>query len=232
MHHDRGTRAARRLVPWAMQPDRGRARDARAARGRDETGLTLIELLAALAVTAIVLSLAVPAMTSFFDAKRLIGAAEQVYGHLQQARMESIARSATVVANFDVDGSMSWAYGLSHRDLCDPSQTTATGANACVLVVDDGDGIIDPGTGVVDIGDLMLMRFDDAEHLNVSMDIDSFSSGNTEVRFDPIRGTATSGKVLLTSGEGRRLNVMIGLLGRIRICSPDGSVNGYSTAGC
>ena len=197
-----------------------------------QAGLMLLELLTAVAVLAIVLGIGVPAMTSFFDSKRLIGAAEQVYSHLQQARLESIARSAPTFVNFSADGSATWTYGFSHRDLCDLTQLVPTGVNACVIVVDDGDGNVDPGDGTVDTGDLLLTRFDQAAHTGVAMSIAAFSSGDSQIDFDPIRGTATSGTVSLESPDGRQLNVRIGLLGQIRICSPDGSVPGYSTAGC
>jgi prepilin-type N-terminal cleavage/methylation domain-containing protein len=198
----------------------------------DSAGLTLLELLVVIAVVGIVAGLAVPAMSNFFDSKRLIGAAEQTYSHLQQARLESIARSAPAFANFSADGSQTWTYGVSHRNLCDVGQAAATGANACVLVVNDGDGIVDPGDGSADTGDLVLMRFPSTQHAGVSMSIAGFSSGNTQIRFDPVRGTATSGDISLVSPAGKRLNVRVGLLGQIRICTPDDSVPGYSTGSC
>lgn len=195
-------------------------------------GLTLIEILITVAVFSIIMAFGVPSMREFFDAKRLVGAAEQVYGHLQQARMESIARSAPVFVNFTTDGSDTWSYGVSSRDLCDVAQGTPANANACILVVDDGDNLVDTGDGVTDPDDLVLMRFDDTLHTGVTMDTAAFSSGNTQIRFDPVRGTATSGDVVLVSELGRRLNVRVGLLGQIRICSPDGSAIRYSTAAC
>ncbi len=195
-------------------------------------GFTLIEILITIAVLSIIMAFGVPSMREFFDAKRLVGTAEQVYGHLQQARMESIARSAPVFVNFSTDGSDAWTYGVSTRDLCDVSQTAPANANACALVVDDGDNLVDAGDGATDPDDLILMRFDDTLHNGVTMDINAFSSGTTQIRFDPVRGTASSGDVVLVSELGRRLNVRVGLLGQIRICSPDGSAIRYSTAGC
>lgn len=195
-------------------------------------GFTLLELLVAVAVVGIIFAVAVPGMSRFFDSKRLIGAAEQVYGHLQQARMESIARSVPMHVNFSADGSDTWSYGVSQRNLCDLTKTVPNGANACIVVVDDGDGVVDPGDGSADTGDLVLMRFDDGAHRDITLDIAGFSSGNTQIDFDPIRGTASAGDLLLRSADGRQLNVKVGLLGQIRICSPDGSVPRYSNVAC
>lgn len=200
--------------------------------GRMQAGVTLLELLVTIAIVAIIFAVAGPSTRNLFDSKRLVAAAEQVYGHLQQARLESIARSTPVRAHFSANGSATWAYGVSHRDLCDITQTGAGGVDACVMVVDDGDGAVDPGDGSVDPDDLVLMRFDDSDHPDVTMNIASFSSGNSQISFDPIRGTATGGEVILMSPLGRQLKVKVGLLGQLRICSPDGSVLRYSDTGC
>jgi type IV fimbrial biogenesis protein FimT len=197
-----------------------------------QIGFTLLELMVTVAVVAIIFAVAVPGMSRFFDEKRLIGAAEQVYGHLQEARMQSIARSVPVHVNFSVDGTDTWVYAVSQRNLCDLTKTTPNGVNACVVVVDDGDGIVDPGDGSADTGDLVLMRFDDSAHRDITLDRAGFSSGTTQIDFDPIRGTATAGDLVLRSADGKQLNVRVGLLGQIRICSPDGSVPRYSNVAC
>ena len=69
----------------------------------------------------------------------------------------------------------------------------------------------------------VLYRLTSADHDNVKLAISSFSSGNSQIAFDPMRGTATSGEILLSSAEGRQLKVKVGLLGQIRICEPSAS---------
>lgn len=190
-------------------------------------GFTLLELLIAMAVMAIIVSLSVPGMSTFYANQRLMGAAEQVYGHLQQARSEAVARNVTTYVNFAVDGTTSWEYGVSSANsLCDLTVTSATTANACVISVDDGDGTLDPGDGSVDTGDLVLMRFTDTDYPNVTMNIASFSSGNTQFVFDPLRGTSTSGQVDLSS-NGNSLRVTVSLLGRVATCTPDGTMPNF-----
>lgn len=196
-------------------------------------GFTLPELLVTLAVMAILLGGAVPAVTNFVDRERVTSAAEQIYVHMSQARSEAVSRSAPVFMNFGANGTATWTYGVSGVANCTLATTNPTTAGACVLVIDDGDGNVDPGDGSVDAGDLVLMRNPSTEHPGVVMSIANFSSGNTNIQFDPVRGTSDAGDVLLVSPDGtRRLSVRLGLLGQARICSPDGSVGGYSTVNC
>ena len=202
------------------------------AKLRQARGFTLIELIITLLVVSLLLTMAVPGMYRFFDSKRLIGAAEQAYSHLQLVRMEAIARSRTMSANFSANGSTTWQYGVSHNSMCDLTTIAVTDANACVVVTDDGDGNADPGDGSVDTGDLVLMRFSDTDHHRVSMNIANFASGNTQIQFDSVRGTATAGDINFTSEGGKQLKVKVGMLGQIRVCSPDGSMSRYSMADC
>ena len=191
-------------------------------------GFTLMEMLIAMTVLAIIITIAVPSMTGFSSNQRLIGAAEQVSGHLQQGRSEAVTRNTPVFLNFAVDGTASWEYGMSSANsLCDLTVTVATGAGACAISVDDGDGVLDPGDGSVDTGDLLLMRFTDQDFPGVQMNIANFSSGNTQITFDPLRGTATSGEVNLTGANGNILRVRLSLLGRVNICTPDDSMGAY-----
>ncbi len=173
-----------------------------------------MEILITLTVVAILASLAVPSMSGLADRQQFVGAAEQIYGHLQQARSEAIARSIPTHANFD-DGVAAWTYGISSNPGCDLT-ADRTDANACTIRVDDGDGVDNDA-------DLVLMRFTSADHDEVEMVIDDFLPlGSTEITFDPVRGTATGGTVQLTSSStDLELNVTVSVLGRVEICSPD-----------
>ena len=193
-------------------------------------GFSLLELLISVAVMGIIISVAVPNMAEFSVNQRLVGASEQVYGHLQQARSEAIARNRMIYVNFSANGTASWIYGLSSvTSLCNLAVTAPTTAGACVMPIDDGDGNLDPGNGSVDPGDLVLMRFTGAEYADVLMNIANFSSGTTQFVFDPVRGTATSGQINLQSANGSLLRVAVSLLGRVILCSPDASVDNYGT---
>ena len=191
-------------------------------------GVSLLEMLIAMAILGIIISVAMPGFSGFAANQRLIGAAEQIFGHLQQARSEAVARSATVYVNFSADGTTTWTYGMSTTDSCTLTITDATTANACVIVVNDGDATVDGVNGGVDTGDRVLMRFTGTDYDDVEMAIASFSSG-TQIVFDPIRGTSSSGQINLEGSTGKLLRVVVSLLGRVEICSPDGSVPNYET---
>jgi type IV fimbrial biogenesis protein FimT len=195
--------------------------------GRRSAGFTLLEVLVALAILGILVGVAMPSFSSFTANQHLVGAAEQVYGHLQQARLEAVSRNTAVRVNFSATGTTTWTYGMSHvTNNCDLTKTVATGASACVMVVSDGDATLDVGAGATDTGDLVLYRFPSTAFTDVKMAISSFSSG-TQIVFSPLRGSSTSGIVTLTSAKGAILRVEMSLLGRAKLCTPDASMQGY-----
>ncbi len=193
----------------------------------------MLELLITMAILSIILSVSIPNFSDFRETQRLIGAAEQIYGHIQQARSEAISRNIAGYVNFSANDTTNWVYGVSTvSSLCDLTVTVPTTTNACVIVMDDGDGVVDPGDGSVDSADLVLMRFSSADYPGVSMSISNFSSGNTQITFDPVRGTATSGQMDFQIQNGNQLRIKTSQLGRTSLCSPNGSAGKYSSTGC
>ena len=205
-------------------------------------GFTLMELMIALSVLAIITTLAVPAMTGFFDKRRVIEAAEDMYSSIQLARVEAISRSALTFVHFGTI-SGSWVYGVSINRDCDLTKTDPTedNADACLMVIDDGDGVIDDGTATIDDGDVVLYRYAASDYTNVSMTINQSPNTDNQIVFDPHRGiikeldSGVSAVVITLQSElGRQMRLMIGMLGGVRLCSPSGSghVAGYSSDGC
>jgi prepilin-type N-terminal cleavage/methylation domain-containing protein len=191
----------------------------------NQQGFTLLELMISTAILGIIISVAMPNFSDIGDSQRLIGATEQLYNHIQQARSESVTGNVAGFVNFNATGTSTWQYGISTANtLCTLTAVLPTTANACVIVVDDGDGTVDPGDGSVDTGDLILMRYDNVEWVDVEMNIAAFSSTNTQLVFNPVRGTSTSGVINLESGMGRQLQINVSLLGRPSICIPTSSL--------
>ena len=55
-------------------------------------------------------------------------------------------------------------------------------------------------------------------------------SGNTTITFDPLRGMANAATLTGTaSGTSSQLRVSSDAMGRVQMCSPDGSFKGYPT---
>lgn len=192
---------------------------------RVSSGFTLLETLIATAIIAILLMVSMPSFTTFYSNQRLIGAAEQVYNHLQQARTESVTRGQTVYVNFSANGTTTWVYGMSSiTSSCDLTKTAATEASACVIVVNDGDATVHGVNGGSDTDDLVLYRFPSTDYDGVSMSV----SGVSQFTFSALRGmAAAAGQVLLTGDNGNQLRVDVSLLGRVKLCSPSSSVQGY-----
>lgn len=197
---------------------------------KSQQGVTLIEIMITVALLTIALAVGVPSFSAQIEKRQLIGLAEQISAHITLTRSQAITRSAATYIKFDVGNN--WRYGFSTNSNCDVNATAVTTANACILVIEDGDANIDPGDGSVDAGDLVLNRYDVTEHAGTSLAIANFSGANSQIWFDPVRGISDSGEITISSAPGNyQLKIKVGLLGDVRICAPDGDFS-YSSADC
>jgi type IV fimbrial biogenesis protein FimT len=212
------------------------------------------------AIMGVILAFAVPNINDFFDKKRLIKTAEAIYGELQYARTEAlsaasnfnIATSGGVTVVFTHNGPTDWAVGTSVNTGCNTAETDPTASGACYIIKDDGDGVVD-GVDVnldaslnaateVDTGDRVLRVISGPTYTVPSTDYagvkmtaaPAFTPGPvSEITFSSIRGTTVggrSGAVLLESDGGYQMQVRVGVIGQISICSPTGvgiKVAGY-----
>lgn len=188
--------------------------------------------------------MAVPSMSDYIDKRKIINAAEAVYGQLQYARSQAISRSTKVYAQFGyatAGDPTTWLMGLhSHETpapaFCDVTKTSTAAdvSDACTLVVSDGDATLDPGDGTLDPGDLVYYITSGANFNDVALDADGDSSTTgapNRITFNPLRGTATRETIFLTYRGLYEMHVVVGATGSIRICTPGGTgkqVPGYT----
>ena len=158
-----------------------------------EAGFTLIELMIAVFVLSIMLSIGVPMMFSAAEKRETISAAEEIYSQLQFARSESVSRSAQIFANIVEGGT--WAIGISDDPNCDPSDLPdLNGANAITNL------------------------FSSADYRDITV-----TSTANQITFSPQRATATAAAIDITSTRdiGFGIRVVVSVLGQISMCSPN-----------
>ena len=131
-------------------------------RWRPEHGLSLIELLVAMTVAAVLLSVAIPSYSRLVSASRLTSAANDFVAAINQARLEAIKRN----------GSTQFCSNASSRNGTDALGTRcASEAGAVITQVTDADG------------NTVASRTHDAPLLPNGVHIGTGSNAVTAIRF-------------------------------------------------
>jgi type IV fimbrial biogenesis protein FimT len=173
-------------------------------------GFTLIELLVVITLAGILIALAAPSFTGTIARKRVEGVALELGTDFQYARSEAVQRNARVRVIFDVNANCYAVHVVGSTD-----------ATSCTNL----------GTGAVL---LKLVQVDSGPTLAFTPAI----SGTLFVEFDPVRGMALdpsgtvdmSGSVTVSGGGGAwQLRSLVTRVGRMKNCSPNGSVPGFTS---
>jgi len=168
-------------------------------------GFTLIELMITIVIIAILVALAGPSFTDFFDKNRVKRATMEVQGLIAQAKAETVIRSTDLSVSITPGASSAWCIGYAATTGCDCNAT-----DECLVDV--------AGTDV-------LQTVIGAEFPRVTITENFSGNGPT---FDSVRGLTGAGTVILSSGNWQ-LGVVVSSMGRVRICTPAGArTMGYS----
>ncbi|TLU61447.1 prepilin-type N-terminal cleavage/methylation domain-containing protein [Thalassotalea litorea] len=179
-------------------------------------GFNLLELIITIAIISIIAAIATPSFVRSIESRHLVAATEDLYSSLQQARVESLSRSQSIFVNFTGLGSNDWAYGLNADSSCDPSISSNADAQACVLMIDNGDD------SFIAADDNVLNRLQSSQYEQVILTLTSATSSSATTIFDPKRGFASAPLILtLSSPSNLSTQIMLTKLGNISICSPD-----------
>jgi len=186
-------------------------------------GFTVVELMIAIAVVAIITSLALPSYRTILEKRQVTSGAEQLSAFFSAAPVEAIKHNQFVAVTYKaVTGG--WCLGMRADDdadaTCDCEVTDVTAANACAV---DG-----------------TLRILNSSTLNYPEVLNTVSVGNDNtIAFDPVRGLAERDgegnpetvKLGLVSDDGSyALDVEVSITGRVKICSnkvADKDVPGY-----
>jgi type IV fimbrial biogenesis protein FimT len=193
-------------------------------------GFTVIELMIALAVLAVITSLALPSYRTLLEKRQVTKGAEQFAAFLSSAKGEAVRLNNDVALSYSINGA-DWCIGFSNgQDACvcdDP-----TDANYCQIEYDyDRDGTVDASEPRVFSDDdfavpttLNSITFADADGAALgSSSVMVYDSvrGMLEVR-DASSQAAQATLTLVSQPAGKyAMNVQVDRLGRISVCTPD-----------
>jgi type IV fimbrial biogenesis protein FimT len=167
---------------------------------RRQGGVTVVELIFALALMAILMPIAVPSFTLWLERYRVRGAAEAIHAGIQLARAEALSRNASV--RFSLSANGSWSI------FC---VTTTPGC---------------PDTGSIHEHDAAInQRFDMTVNGELSSDtkVLTFSAQGRPITSEPNRITQVNlATPNTTDGAStmRELRVVVSDFGRTRMCYP------------
>ena len=172
-------------------------------RKRRQHGVSLIEAMIVVVVTAIVATTAVPSLATFIDGRRLDATANALAADVQWVRTEAVARNQPIRLSFHASAASScWVVhtGLAAQCSCaDSGPATCSGGAAEIKTV------------VLGTRDRVVVQ------ANVA-----------SILFDPLHGTSTpTGTLRLIDPRGRAVHHIVNVMGRVRSCTPAGAVPGW-----
>jgi type IV fimbrial biogenesis protein FimT len=173
-----------------------------------QRGITLLEILIAIAIVAILAAVAVPSYVDFVNRSRLASAAEAVYSHLQYARSEVVAKNRDVYLRYaNASGaSADWCIGVSTDDYCDCTDNTP----ACVL-----------RPSATSSTALPSRTLHGADYPRSFLDVNNgFDKTITAPRANAGAGSPYTATIA-SADTGQTVSVIVSSNGRVRICSDD-----------
>jgi len=168
-----------------------------------QRGITMIEACMVLAVSGVLIGAAVPGLQGVIDARRIGSAASQLATDLQLVRTEAVLRNEPVRLSFYARADATcWVVHTGSAAQC---TCNAPGPAVC-------------GGGAAAI---KTVQWPSRDHVRVQANVAS-------MLFDPLHGTSTpTGTVRVIGAQGREVQHIVNVMGRVRSCSPLGAMPGY-----
>jgi type IV fimbrial biogenesis protein FimT len=168
-----------------------------------QNGVSLVEAMIVIAVTAIVAATAAPSLASFIDGRRLDAAATALAADVQFVRTEAVARNRPIRLSF-------------HASAASSCWVVHTGPAAQCTCAESGPAVC--SGGATQIKTVVLGA---ADRVSVQANVAS-------IVFDPLHGTSTpTGTLRLIDPRGRAVHHIVTVMGRVRSCTPGGAVPGW-----
>ena len=166
-------------------------------------GVTLIEACTVIAITSVVVGASVPGLQGLIELRRLNGSAALLATDIQFARSEAVSRNRALRLSFhpSADGS---CYVIHTGNAV---QCTCSGSGPALC-----------SGGAEEIKTVHLRA---ADKVALQANVGS-------VLFDPLHGTSTpTGTLRLVASAGQEIRHVVNVMGRVRSCTPLGTVAGY-----
>ncbi len=182
--------------------------------GDARRGFTLVELLVAIALVAIVLALAAPSLRSIIEVQRLRSTNAQLVTDLQLARSEAVARRSLVAVSFNSNSTMSCYTIYSTPVMQQPCNCLSGPGSACtsprveirtVQVPKDLGVTVAPITG------------------NLEFAYDPTTGGIMSIPTDTMPESIESFSVEAYLDTLRKFQTIVNRPGRPSVCSPAGT---------
>ncbi|KQV87653.1 hypothetical protein ASC91_18845 [Pelomonas sp. Root1237] len=169
------------------------------------SGLTLIEIMVAVAVLGVILAMAIPSMADLLERRRVTAAAEEVSGILTYAKAETNAANSLLFVRFDPHATMSCAMVV-----------TSAGGNNCRCHY--------PANNLCPTGGGRSLRLFQLPKTHVQFDAEGvWAAGNNYIRFARDQMTMETGNFqvdVVGLGKGYTLRIEVNGIGRVRVCAP------------
>lgn len=180
-------------------------------------GINLIETMVTLSIAAIVLTIAIPAFSDWISNASVRSSAETLQAALQSARAEAVLRNATVRLTLNnEDGLPSWSFGCTRVSAQCPSlirqQEVSSDSPARIGIV-----VSDPAA---DLATELAKPLTVGNGLPAGVSFDALGAVSAATVATDI---ARIDILHISSATARRLVILIGSGGMIRLCDPASS---------
>lgn len=180
-------------------------------------GITLVELMVAVAVLGVLLAVAAPSLSDLLERRRVIAVADEVANLLTYAKAETNSTNSQLFVRFDPDPA---------RTMSCAAVVTTAGLNRCRCYL--APSAVCTGTS----SQLMRLFQLPLEHVRFSARATSWAGTPNYIIFDREQmGILTTGFQVNVVGmrRGYALRVEVNTAGRVKICSPNADMTGYAT---
>jgi len=186
-------------------------------------GVTLIELMVALAILGISLLMVIPAFSSWLRNAQVRSQAESLQSGLQMARAEAVRRNTAVRLQLTSDLSDSCTLVSAGTQWVINLGSSTSPASHCASAISDSSSpyLLQRSAGSSSLSNALItasqstLAFDSLGRLAATTNPTTTASANVTFQV-----TAPSGTCIAASGDTRCLNLVVSPGGQIRLCDP------------